>query len=73
MQSTAKNIKRISEVESFYDTITEITSDGLEMTKINENIKLNIAQKENIKIVFEYLKSEYENLEKWVSMIQNED
>ena len=73
MQSTAKNIKRISEVESFYDTITEITSDGLEMTKINENIKLNTAQKENIKIVFEYLKSEYENLEKWVSMIQNED
>lgn len=73
MQSTAKNIKRISEVESFYDTITEITSDGLEMTKINENIKLNTAQKENIKIVFEYLKSEYENLEKWVSMIQIED
>ena len=32
-----------------------------------------VAQKENIKIVFEYLKSEYENLEKWVSMIQNED
>lgn len=43
------------------------------MTKINENIKLNTAQKENIKIVFEYLKSEYEKLEKWVSMIQNED
>ena len=70
LQSTAKNIKRISEVESFYDTITEITSDGLEMTKINENIKLNTAQKENIKIVFEYLKSEYEKLEKSIDDVK---